>query len=315
MKREKNHYGDIGDDMLDRDGVIVEPDVRKKVKKYFKNMGMRETTYSLRSTFFSNPYEDPQDDLQNDEDPVGLRLMTRKNELEDEMRGESLVRHFVSKILNESDGGMNIDIRHLGIVSFRYSFHSTLTVIYSIPVLDWILSRLFKTNVPKPDHDDLVISGVQWGKPNLDGGPCNNAYVVRRSVTSYKGWGHTAYLAALDATAELGPDRDIVKSGAAKVWKRLVGAGYVESNPYDDIKDPKTPQPEDDCEFHAGEPVLNASYELRGSLPSDILKMQKRGRRHFETLEKHGGKEAVDMARKVIGIEFDTIFTKEYNRQ
>lgn len=29
-------------DMLDKDGIIVEPDVRKKIASYFKDMGLRE---------------------------------------------------------------------------------------------------------------------------------------------------------------------------------------------------------------------------------------------------------------------------------
>ena len=31
-------YDDMGDDMLDDDGVIVEPDVRASIKNYFKKM-------------------------------------------------------------------------------------------------------------------------------------------------------------------------------------------------------------------------------------------------------------------------------------
>lgn len=30
------------DDMLDRSGTIVEPEVREKISKYFKTMGLRE---------------------------------------------------------------------------------------------------------------------------------------------------------------------------------------------------------------------------------------------------------------------------------
>ena len=302
-------FDDAGDDMLDNDGVIVEPDVRKSIQNYFKKMGLRETTYSLRSTFFANPYEDPQGDTENEDDPVGLRLMARQADMERDIRGEALVRKLVKEIVVESS---SLDHRKLGIKTFKYSFHSFLTVIYSIPALDWTLSRLFGTTVSKPDPDDLVIAGVQWGKPNGEGGPCNNAYVVRRSVTAFPGWGRKAYLAALDSSAELGPDRDIVKSGAKRAWQSIVDSGYVTTHPYDDIKNPQTPQPEDDCEMHADLPVLNASYELNGNPPADVLEMQKNGARHFSTLEKHGGAEIISMAKKVIGIEFDTIFRSKY---
>lgn len=110
----------------------------------------------------------------------------------------------------------------------------------------------------------------------------------------------------------MGPDRDAVKSGAAKAWRYLASTGLLIAHPYDDIKNPQTPQPEDDCEMHAGSPVLNASYELNGSPPTDILEMQANGARHFSTLEKHGGAEIISMAKKVIGIEFDTIFRSKY---
>ena len=303
-------YRDSGDDMLDKDGVIVEPDVRKSISSYFDSMRMRETTYALRSTFFANPYEDPQDDYENHDDPVGLKLMARKRKIEDEIKGESLVRKLVNEMINESNDPPPPE--NLGIVTFKYSFHSKLTVIYSIPALDWSLSRLFGTSVPKPNPDDLVISGVQWGKPNGEGGPCNYAYVVRRSATAFKDWGRKAYLAALAAAGEMGPDRDIVKPGAIKAWQRIIDAGYVEAHPYDDIKNPQTPPLEDDCDLHPDMPILNASYNLKGSIPSDISEMQERGRRHFEILETHGGKEVVDMARKLIGIEYDTIFRKKY---
>jgi hypothetical protein len=307
-------FDDTGDDMLDRDGMIVEPDVRKKVSKYFKAMGLREVTYSLRSTYFKNPYEDPGEefDMLHD-DPVGLKLSAKKRKMEKEIAGESLVRKLIGEMINESSDPPSLE--NLGIITFKYSFHSKLTVIYSIPALDWSLSRLFGTKVPKPNPDDLVVSGVQWGKPNGEGGPCNHAYVVRRSVTAFKGWGRKAYLAALADAGELGPDRDIVYPGAVKAWQRIVDAGYVEGHPYDDFKNPQTPPPEDDCDLHPGKPVLNASYELKGSTPSDILAMQERGRRHFEMLEKHGGKEIVDMARKVIGIEYDTIFRQKYESE
>lgn len=304
-------FKDAGDDMLNRDGMIVEPDVRKKISKYFKTMGLREVTYSLRSTYFKNPYEDPGEEFEmNNEDPVGLKLADKKRKMEKEIAGESLIRKLVGEMINESNDPPPTE--NLGIITFKYSFHSKLTVIYSIPALDWLLSRLLGTSVPKPNPDDLVISGVQWGKPNGEGGPCNYAYVVRRSVTEFKDWGRKAYLAALAAAGELGPDRDIVKPGAIKAWQRIVDAGYVDAHPYDDVKNPQTPPPEDDCDLHPDMPILNASYNLKGSIPSDILAMQERGMRHFEILEKHGGKEIVDMARKVIGIEYDTIFRKKY---
>lgn len=44
--------------------------------------------YSLRSTYFRNPYEDPGDEfLPDTEDPIGLQRAARKLKAEEEIRG------------------------------------------------------------------------------------------------------------------------------------------------------------------------------------------------------------------------------------
>lgn len=111
-KRKYIPYDDSGDDMLNRDGMIVEPDVRKSISKYFRDMKLRETTYSIRSTYFANPYEDPQDDMVNHDDPVGLELRSRQIDLEDEIHGESLIRKCVVEIIRESTSH-SLDKRNL----------------------------------------------------------------------------------------------------------------------------------------------------------------------------------------------------------
>jgi hypothetical protein len=317
MESKKKIDIEIGDDMLDRDGMIVEPDVRKKVKDYFKAMRMRETVYPIRATYFSNRFQDPGEEYEVvTDDPVGLKLRDRQAELEDEIYlKEAILRDFVKEILKESTSPESVE---LGIVTIPGTGWKTkLTVIYSIRSMDWTLSRLFKTKIQKPEFDDLVIAGVEWGKPGgalesgeVGDGPCNNAYVVRRSVTSFPGWGRKAYIAAVDAAAELGPDRGVVKPGAEKAWAAI--SGNLETHPYDDVNNPQTPEPDDDCTIHSGRPVLNASYSINGSPPLDVSVMLKNGMRHFDMLQKHGGKEIVDMAKKVLKIEFDSIFREKY---
>ena len=319
MARKNKHVKDIGDDMLDNDGMIVEPDVRASIKKYFKKMGMRETTYTKRSTFFANKWQDPQDEYYDDnDDPVGLKLHKRQMQLDDEVHCRETIRETVREMLNESPGPESL---RLGIITVPGTgIKTNLTVIYSIPAMGRSLSRLFGTRVqePIPVPDDLVIAGVEWGKPSeaIDGdgdGPCNYAYVVRRTVTSFPGWGRMAYIAAVSSAGELGPDRGVVKDRAEKAWKAI--AGNLEAHPYDDLENPQTPEPDDDCRIHHGRPILNASYSINGSTPTDITKMLQDGLSHFGMLEKHGGNEIVSMAKKILKIEFDTIFTEKYRRQ
>lgn len=48
-----------------------------------------ETTYSIRSTYFRNPYEDPGEEFEIDpEDPIGLVRQARMKKIKDEMRDD-----------------------------------------------------------------------------------------------------------------------------------------------------------------------------------------------------------------------------------
>ena len=315
MRKNKK---DIGDDMLDRDGMIVEPDVRDSIKKYFKIMKMRETNYHRRTTFFSNPYEDPRlEDYTDPDDPVGLKLMKKQQELEDEIRGENLIRNLVSGIIKESEE----DISNFGIAKVRFKA-GTITdaaIIYSIPLLD----KAIKSGVKSRDRDRelCVISGVQWGKPYSHDGPCNYDYVVRRSVTSRPEWGRKAYLAAMyyisrfgqDTETGLGPDRQGVEPGAEKAWEKL--QPYLNAKPYDDIKAKRTPPPEDDCTFiQPHNALLNSSYTLKNGVPGDISRMIQNGTNHFSELLNLGGKKMVDAANDHLYLDFDILFLKHYSK-
>jgi hypothetical protein len=60
--------------------------VRMTVREILRDIS--ETTYALRSTYFSNPYEDPGDEIEPDpDDPVGLVDQARRIEREDAIRG------------------------------------------------------------------------------------------------------------------------------------------------------------------------------------------------------------------------------------
>lgn len=59
--------------------------VRQIVREMLKDLN--ETNYSLRSTFFRNPFEDPGTEFEQDEDdPVGLVRSAKNQEIEKEVR-------------------------------------------------------------------------------------------------------------------------------------------------------------------------------------------------------------------------------------
>lgn len=108
-KRETNYGLPAGDHMLDNDGMIVEPDVRKSILKYFQSMGLMETTYSTRSTYFRNQFASKHDDpaaVQDEfnappDDPVGLVLMKKRAELDSQIEDEEIFRECIRLILIE----------------------------------------------------------------------------------------------------------------------------------------------------------------------------------------------------------------------
>ena len=60
--------------------------IRLTVREIIREL--TETSYSLRSTYFRNPYEDPGEDFLPDiEDPIGLLRAARKIKAEEEIRG------------------------------------------------------------------------------------------------------------------------------------------------------------------------------------------------------------------------------------
>lgn len=59
--------------------------VRLTVREMIRELA---ETYSLRSTYFHNPYEDPGEEfLPDPDDPIGLQRIARKHRAEDEIRG------------------------------------------------------------------------------------------------------------------------------------------------------------------------------------------------------------------------------------
>lgn len=60
--------------------------VRMTVREMLREL--HEATYALRSTWFSNPYEEPGEDFDIDpDDPIGLVGLKRRSDAEDMVRG------------------------------------------------------------------------------------------------------------------------------------------------------------------------------------------------------------------------------------
>lgn len=111
---------------------------------------------------------------------------------------------------------------------------------------------------------EMIFSGVALAATAAEG-PCNGAMHVEGSASRIRGggWGTAVYMAALEQFGEVGPDRASVSPGAEALWKSLDRRAEVERHPYDDIRAPMTPNPNDDCTVRRGrDPQVNSSYRL-----------------------------------------------------
>lgn len=93
--------------------------------------------------------------------------------------------------------------------------------------------------------------------------PCNNAKVVQLSAKAGDGWGSIIYdMAATWSQGGIISHRSSVKSKAEDVYKIFGRRNDIEKKDLDDVLDPKTPPPQDDCILQPeNRPALNKSYK------------------------------------------------------
>jgi hypothetical protein len=126
-------------------------------------------------------------------------------------------------------------------------------------------------------------------------GVCWDSSVVSNSVAAADGAGDlprvgpAAYEAAMwySRNHRLAPDRLEVSSSAEKVWKkyrRRETSGEVESLEFDNVDNPKTPSPKDDCIVHDDKerPVIDRAYSLKAK-PPGLTELENK---HSEVAEK-----------------------------
>ncbi len=94
-------------------------------------------------------------------------------------------------------------------------------------------------------------------------GKCHGSYIVQ-AAAARKGYGPMIYDLALSLGRPVTSDRHNVSGDAKKVWDKYMSRGDVKKLPFDDIEDPKTDDPDDDCLIHKGIDSLNNAYVKGG---------------------------------------------------
>ena len=153
-----------------------------------------------------------------------------------------------------------------------------------------------------------VIAGLTL-KRSDEYGDCNGAWQVSTAVSIKKGWGTKVYLAAFEWLRNISSDRESVSSSAEGMWKSLARKGILEPEPFDNWNDPQTPPTSDDCKvFPSRNPALNSSFNLKGSVPPEVLQLLDAGDEHLRSLGSSGSN-----AMRLLRVGFGNLFENVYD--
>jgi hypothetical protein len=181
----------------------------------------------------------------------------------------SSLRQFVRSVLIEGMRTID-DAQAVGLALFAgQEANAYQFILYDPGPLEAALEQLIKDVGPMNidvsvvtdalEETDGIVGFIEIG---MTDDPCYDAAQVNM-VAAKQGWGPLMYDIAMSASREgLTADRENVSTDAERIWKQYATSrGDVSRLPFDDINDPKTPPPEDDCTLHPGRPDLNFAYK------------------------------------------------------
>lgn len=110
--------------------------------------------------------------------------------------------------------------------------------------------------------------------------PCNGASEIANSA-AVKGYGPLIYDIAMKFADNhtITADRKNVSLHARRIWDQMKSRGSsvhtrVDVMYHDDVDDPKTPPPEDDCRVHPGGKTNSLNYAFRATNPVDTSRLE-----------------------------------------
>lgn len=180
-----------------------------------------------------------------------------------------LLREFVKETLVEAalDPGAALK-QGLGLVAYDMGAKKAL-VLFHVKKAAEAAYKLKQEKGDKATSDDYMnvlesnIVGFVLGK-SPEKGPSWGAMMISSSAAA-KGFGPMMYDIAMSKWGRIMPDRKFVSPSAEKVWTYYAnGRKDVERLQFDDIEDPKTPDPQDDAVIHHKNGLkgpLNGAYE------------------------------------------------------
>ena len=154
-------------------------------------------------------------------------------------------------------------------------------------LLDWCIEGVKNGDKPEDSIQKNgtggVVGVIATEKNKSKYGPCNDGVVVTNAAAK-KGYGPMVYDIVLSMGNPVSPDRNAVSKDAQAVWNTYLNSrSDVEKIPLDDMTNPRTSDPRDDCKFYTAnedpkglkdpeytpKDPRNFSYEKKGGVGSE----------------------------------------------
>jgi len=180
----------------------------------------------------------------------------------------------------------------------------TTYVLYAPAVIEQMLTNgnIEASEVAKAIYGYMSIKTHQ--------GECWNAGEVKLSAAQ-KGYGPLMYQYVMnDYAGGLFPDRGSVSQAARGVWQKYNQRADTVKKKFDDKKNPKTPDPGDDCELSTGttvdgdEAYLNQAYDAPGDAGGRSTLMANHANFLAAMAQKKFNKQVVETMIENIGDEY-----------
>ncbi len=142
---------------------------------------------------------------------------------------------------------------------------------------------------------------------------CNNATEIAASAAR-QGFGPLMYdIAMSDNVNGIYADRGGTSNAAQQVWKHyLLNRGDVEIAPFDNEDEPKTPPPEDDCQF-VDNKTLDQSFKMKKRASSLTTRLLNKHENLMKKMTQLGPPTRVFLEEKLFELADDYFFTRYNN--
>jgi hypothetical protein len=164
-----------------------------------------------------------------------------------------IATQLAKNLIAQTSQDLYIDVERIDkdIIHVSYRYKGKNKGYLRVGVFDMMNKNQENPKVPISQLSGEIFARLAPSQAKVSKGPCNNSYVVEYAVTNIPGggWGRLLYYIAMHYAGNNGLIADRIKSSsdAVVVWNKLWSDSEIEKRSLDNVYDPKTADPNDDC--------------------------------------------------------------------